>query len=235
MPVLKRQTVASCQSAATGSSSASKLALRRQRQIRKRKDHRQSIFLRNLQIPGRHKKPTNAFDKVLSGLNAILLSEEDAELVNPHTSTKYLESPKSPASPTVGRRRQSTVILHQLKGVESKAKKKKYRKLLQSITLFEKLSDDDTNKIIDNLKVRLFTPGQYICRQGSVGDSMFIVETGTVIVSLKALDPDDERKKVVKELPITIFGEIALMTDNKKRECSRKRLCQVHVHNLNSL
>ena len=132
VPLRKRQTVASCQSPATGSISTSQLALRRRRQ----KGHRQSFFLRNLQIPGRrnassgnkgrlgkHKKPSNAFDKVLSGLNAILVSEEEAELVNPRTSTKYLESPKSPASPTRGRR-QSTVILHHLIGVESKAKKK---------------------------------------------------------------------------------------------------------------
>ena len=57
---------------------------------------------------------------------------------------------------------------------------------------------------------------------------MFIVETGTVIVSLNdPHDPDDEEKqKVVKELPKgTIFGEIALMTDNVRSANVRAKDC----------
>ena len=71
-------------------------------------------------------------------------------------------------------------------------------------------------------------PGQYICRQGSAGDSMFIVETGTVIVTLNdPQDPEDESKqKVVKELEKgTVFGEIALMTDNRRSANIRAKGC----------
>ena len=57
---------------------------------------------------------------------------------------------------------------------------------------------------------------------------MFIVETGTVVVSLNdPHDPDDEEKqKILKELPKgTIFGEIALMTDNIRSANIRAKDC----------
>ena len=221
---------------------SSKLALRRQSNFqqqegKRRRQHRKSTFLLNVQIPGRRKthnnnmhgkhKHQNKFDKVLSGLNTFLKIEETAELVNPNMTTNYLASPKSPASPLLARK-QSTVIMHQLKGIEKPKQKKKYKRILKGIKLFNNLSDEDITKIIDNLKVRLFMPGQYICRQGSVGDSMFIVENGTVFVSLNdPQDPEDEEKqKIVAELNKgTVFGEIALMTDNRRTANVRAKDC----------
>ena len=126
VPLPKRQTVASCQSAATGSISTSQLALRRQRQNQKKKGHRQSFFYvtykyldDEIHLINKDKKSIR--QSFIS--NAILLSEEDAELVNPYFN-KIFRIAKIACLTHVGRRRQSTVILHQLKGVESKAKKK---------------------------------------------------------------------------------------------------------------
>ena len=115
----QRQTVASCPSAATGGSSTSKLTAGRDRSERGKIIV--SLFLRNLQMPGRHKKPT-MHSTILSGLNAILLNEEDAELVNPYFN-KIFRIAKVASLTHSGRRRQSTVILHQLKAWV-KAKKK---------------------------------------------------------------------------------------------------------------
>ena len=100
----------------------SALALRRQRLIQQRsqanlmrnRKARKSTFLLNVTIPGQtnHKKngEKNAFDKVLSGLNSFLQTEEKAELVNPKTTTKYLDSPKSPSSPFFERRKRKHAI-----------------------------------------------------------------------------------------------------------------------------
>ena len=53
---------------------------------------------------------------------------------------------------------------------------------------------------------------------------MFIVETGTVIVSLNDLTTQTTKrsKRLRKESKGTIFGEIALMTDKEARMFAQK-------------
>ena len=177
------------------------------------------------------KRRQQAFGKMLKGLALRIDSGGNMSAANVHLLKKAMSAPasvylrpstpSSPASPlSPMRNRRGTIVLHRLRPVDTKEKKKRYKRLLKSKDLFNSLGDEDINKIIKNLKVRMFPDGGYICRQGDIGSTMYIVEgPGTVLVTKN--DPnfdDDETKEVIlKELPVgTLFGELALMTDSRR-------------------
>lgn len=76
--------------------------------------------------------------------------------------------------------------------------------------LFGELSEREYLKIIDLMEVRTFQPGEIVVREGSPGDSMFIICDGDVSVVTK--------DKTGKEIPLAdltegdFFGEVSLLT-----------------------
>jgi small-conductance mechanosensitive channel/CRP-like cAMP-binding protein len=82
---------------------------------------------------------------------------------------------------------------------------------LREIDILDPLSDQALQSIAANVKVHFYSKGEAILRHGSVGDSMFVVHSGSVVVRL----PDDSLTgwhQVAQLGPGTFFGEMALLT-----------------------
>ena len=158
--------------------------------------------------------------KNFDGLLKVLQKGLDLDEATANSSVSPASTMSTPSSSPAGRR-SSTLVLKQFKAVDTAAKKKKYRRILEKVDLFKTLSAEDREKIIDHLKVKRYPPGAYICRQGDVGNTMYIVEgPGSVCVTKNdPTDPENEEKETVlkDELPVgTLFGELALMTDSRR-------------------
>jgi len=82
---------------------------------------------------------------------------------------------------------------------------------LQRIPLFSSLSTADCEQVESRLKRLEFPPQAVIVREGSAGDSMFIVLEG--LVAVRRRDPDTGIDFELAELgPGQAFGEMALLT-----------------------
>jgi len=77
---------------------------------------------------------------------------------------------------------------------------------LRAIPLFKELSDDDLNSIAALLKQVSYAKGQTIFRQGDIGNAMYVVENGQVVVW------DENAHQALAYLgPGSFVGEIALL------------------------
>jgi len=77
--------------------------------------------------------------------------------------------------------------------------------------VFEPLSDQALQSIAAAVKVHFYSKGEAILRHGAVGDSMFIIHSGSVGIRL----PDDSMTgwhQVANLGPGEFFGEMALLT-----------------------
>ena len=82
---------------------------------------------------------------------------------------------------------------------------------LREIDILDPLSDQALQSIAASVKVHFYSKGEAILRHGTVGDSMFVVHSGKVVVRL----PDDSLTgwhQVAELGPGTFFGEMALLT-----------------------
>jgi potassium-dependent mechanosensitive channel len=73
------------------------------------------------------------------------------------------------------------------------------------------MSDDALQTIAANVKMHFYSRGEAILRHGTTGDSMFVLNTGSVVVRV----PDDSLTgwhQVAELGPGTVFGEMALLT-----------------------
>jgi small-conductance mechanosensitive channel len=80
---------------------------------------------------------------------------------------------------------------------------------LSNVPIFAPLSDEETEKLGANSRVRVFAPDEPIVRQGQPGKSMFIVHKGSVKVQIK----EEDKVKILNTLREgDFFGEMGLLT-----------------------
>lgn len=88
---------------------------------------------------------------------------------------------------------------------------------LRHCRLFDNLTDEQLNHVADLVEEHHFRKGDYVCREGAWGDSMFIIDSGEVKI-VKKLDVDD-----IWEITTLrhgdFFGEVALV-DGSPRTAS---------------
>lgn len=81
---------------------------------------------------------------------------------------------------------------------------------LSEIEIFEPLSDTETNKLAEATMRRVFAPNETIIRIGEAGDTMFIVNRGSVKVQLPENNGNTRTLTTLTEG--RFFGEMALLT-----------------------
>ncbi len=80
---------------------------------------------------------------------------------------------------------------------------------LSEVPIFAPLSDEETQKLAENSRVRVFAPDESIVRQGQPGKSMFVVHKGSVKVLIKEAD----EPRILDTLREgDFFGEMGLLT-----------------------
>ncbi|XP_071952421.1 cGMP-dependent protein kinase 1-like [Antedon mediterranea] len=92
-------------------------------------------------------------------------------------------------------------------------RQKEHIQFLKSIPLLKNLSSEDLMKLADSLDVDFFPENEYIIRQGTKGDTFFIISSGSVRVSQTLTsfsDPQDIRTLTAGHY----FGERALLSED---------------------
>jgi small-conductance mechanosensitive channel len=80
---------------------------------------------------------------------------------------------------------------------------------LSNVPIFAALSDEETQKLAEGSRVRVFAPDEPIVRQGQQGKSMFVVHKGSVKVQIK----EENQTKLLNTLREgDFFGEMGLLT-----------------------
>jgi CRP/FNR family transcriptional regulator, cyclic AMP receptor protein len=92
---------------------------------------------------------------------------------------------------------------------------------LQTISLFSALKQDRERleKIADLIKVEEFPPDTCIIKEGETGDTMYILNKGSVRVEKQTLSEDKFTVINLEDTMNIFFGEVALM-DNDVRSAS---------------
>ncbi|HEY9232843.1 MAG TPA: mechanosensitive ion channel family protein, partial [Blastocatellia bacterium] len=83
-------------------------------------------------------------------------------------------------------------------------------RFIESVSLFEPLTDEERARIVGSLVKHLYAPGELILRRGDAGDSMFIISQGRVDVRLPQANGGTQQVAVLE--PGNYFGEMALFT-----------------------
>ena len=80
---------------------------------------------------------------------------------------------------------------------------------LSHCRLFDQLSDEQMERIAPMFQEHHFRKGDYVCREGAWGDSMYVIDAGDVKI-IKKLDVDEQWDITVLRHG-DFFGEVALV------------------------
>ena len=80
---------------------------------------------------------------------------------------------------------------------------------LRDVSLFDPLTDQETRSLASRARVERYFTGEVVMRQGEAGDSLYIIDEGSVAV---IVSHDGRSEKLADLGPTSIIGEMALMT-----------------------
>ena len=80
---------------------------------------------------------------------------------------------------------------------------------LKASPLFTNLNEDEMEMIAELCKEKTYKPGEVIFREGDIGDSLYIVDSGQVEI-LRA-GPAGDQKPIASIHPGDFFGEMSLI------------------------
>lgn len=100
------------------------------------------------------------------------------------------------------------------------------RLVLARVTLFEGFSEEDLDHLAASLRRRRYAGGQVIFARGDPGASLYIVQEGTVKISLAS--PDGKEFVLAVLGPGEFFGELALLDDEpRSADAVAQEACQL--------
>ena len=102
------------------------------------------------------------------------------------------------------------------KSAKGKESVTRYVKILQKSKHFSGLTNDQLVAIVLRLQTTQFIPGEYLMRQGSYGDSLYLVEAGRVQITRHSPNNPDKEQKLTELGSGVLLGEIALLTDGQR-------------------
>lgn len=88
----------------------------------------------------------------------------------------------------------------------------RHREALARVDLLRELPDSSLDELAGLITSRLYAADEIVLRQGELGDELFIVEHGEVVVWLDSTTPGKPPKEVARLGPGAYFGEMSLMT-----------------------
>jgi CRP-like cAMP-binding protein len=80
---------------------------------------------------------------------------------------------------------------------------------LREVPLFDPLTDPETRSLASRARVERYFTGEVVMHQGQAGDSLYIIDEGSVTVMVSQ---DGRSEKLADLGPSAIIGEMALMT-----------------------
>ncbi len=89
-------------------------------------------------------------------------------------------------------------------------KRDKYEKFLKSVEILKGIDSYELTQICDALKTCSFKSGEYVIKEGEMGDVFYIIEEGEAIAT-KTLEPGKQPVEVMSYKCPQYFGELALI------------------------
>ena len=89
-------------------------------------------------------------------------------------------------------------------------KREKHKNFLKKVDILSTIDDYELGKICDSLKVGIYNRGDYIIKEGEMGDVFYILEEGKCIAT-KTLEPGKPEEKINELNEGDYFGERALI------------------------
>lgn len=99
-----------------------------------------------------------------------------------------------------------------------------YKKLIDSVKIFEDLPRNILNQVLVSLRPEIFLPHEQIIKAGGVGDTIYFLASGTVAVSTPS------GREVCHLQDGAYFGEIAVIIPGKHRTANviAIEICEVY-------
>lgn len=94
-------------------------------------------------------------------------------------------------------------------------KREKYEQFLNSVKILSTMDPYERQKLGDALKEEKFKKGEYVIKEGDIGDKFYIVSEGTAIAT-KTLEGAEEPKQVMEYKKGEYFGERALLMNDAR-------------------
>ncbi|MFC1745420.1 cyclic nucleotide-binding domain-containing protein [Candidatus Riflebacteria bacterium] len=91
---------------------------------------------------------------------------------------------------------------------------------IRDIPIFSGLADPDLEKIQGITYEHIFNPGEYLFKQGDIGDAFYIIKAGNIDI-LKIDAASGEEKVIVSLSPGEFFGEMALIEGAPRNASAR--------------
>jgi len=111
---------------------------------------------------------------------------------------------------------------------KTKRQLSKARMLLEDMYVFEPFPSEQKDHLSEKMQIREFRPEQEVVRQGDSGNSLFIIEEGTLSVRVSMNGTD---KEVARLGAGDFFGEMALLT-GEPRTATVASLTSTHVYEI---
>lgn len=93
-------------------------------------------------------------------------------------------------------------------------RRKNFEEFMSKIPLLDSLNTYEKDKICDCLQTKISKKGEYIIRQGDMGDVFYFIQHGNCIATKK--DPSGEEKMVYEFKEYDYFGELALLKNEPR-------------------
>eukprot|EP00388_Colpodella_angusta_P012895 GDKJ01032538.1.p1 GENE.GDKJ01032538.1~~GDKJ01032538.1.p1 ORF type:complete len:354 (-),score=57.31 GDKJ01032538.1:482-1543(-) len=95
---------------------------------------------------------------------------------------------------------------------ESNTKARQYENMLDRIELFDALNKFEKGQVSDMLQCEQYNDGDIIIKQGDLGNTFYLLESGECIAKLRGPNPGDEEIPVKSYKTGDYFGEMALLS-----------------------
>lgn len=90
---------------------------------------------------------------------------------------------------------------------------------LKQINLFESLNEERLATLLEHTTTKYAKKGESIIREGEIGDSLYLLQSGSVRIKKRTLQEEDYTVVILHDHMHIYFGEVALV-DNDKRSAT---------------
>jgi small-conductance mechanosensitive channel/CRP-like cAMP-binding protein len=108
----------------------------------------------------------------------------------------------------------------QSRAAEMEARLAARERALRNVDVLAVVSDEQRKTLAESATTRLYAPGEMVVHQGAADDELFVIERGEVAVLVEG-DLDDVPSEVTRLKRGQFFGEMALMTGERRRASVR--------------
>ncbi len=102
--------------------------------------------------------------------------------------------------------------------------------ILHKIPLFQGLNEKEHRDILERIILMYYPKDYELFSEGEMGDALYIIKNGAVEIFHPAKTEDEEIKKVAQINDNGFFGEMALVTEEKRNASAKTLLdCEIFI------